>query len=787
MTARKFVRSLGLIVVVVTLALGAAFVWWRGGGRAQRSGEARVAGLAARVDVRFDDFAVPHLRADSLLDAARALGWLHANERMGQMELLRRYVNGRLAEIVGESAARSDKNVRELRFPQTVEALHGALAPESRELLEAYAQGVNAWLDARDGDLPPDVRLLRVEPEPWSARDSLCVQVMMSQMLSFSAGREFSRLAWVHVLGARKAGLLIGDALTNVPSATLEAAARAFGERAPALPSAEAGGASNGSNNWAVDGSRSASGHALVANDPHLGLTLPSIWFQAQIRTPEYEAAGFTIPGLPLIVIGQGPRVAWSFTNTELDVCDAFLENLGPDERSVERDGQFTPVRVQRERVVVRGGETLEFDALSTEIGPLLTWGRELRYSLAWTGHAAFDPVAPFVALARASSVDDVPAAVRDFVGPPQNLVCGDASGAIAFTVLGRNVERGAGDGRVPLLARDSAHHWRGLRPQEHSPSATRPASGALVTANNDTRVAGAAYPYPLDAATVHRAQRIGERLAERSDWTVPALGELQVDCVSLHALEVVAALTELVAVPGPPPSTTAQRAIDALAAWNGEMSLRGASALYHLVETRVDEWVTATCTRALSHPERDRVRLEALYGRFDEPFLAAGESPTAGMQLRRKQLLDVLESAWREGEQAFGADLSTWNYGALHRWTPEHRLGAIPLLGATFGAGSFEVPGSGTSPCVFSGARRRDARGLPQTSAQHGASLRMVADCADPDASLAILPGGQSGHPFDPHYSDQIQSYLDGRLRPMQWSEAAIEAACASRLVLSP
>ncbi len=786
MTARKLVRSLALIAVAVALALGAAFVWWRSGGRAQRAGDARIAGLSARVDVRFDDAAVPHVRADSLLDAARALGWLHANDRLGQMELMRRYVNGQLAEIVGESAVRSDKNVRELRFPQTVEALHTALAPESRELLEAYAQGVNAWLEARDGDLPPDVRLMRVDPAPWSARDSLCVQVMMSQMLSFSAGREFARLSWVHALGARKASLLIGDALTNVPSATLEAAARAFGERATNAPP-PSNAPSNGSNNWAVDASRSASGHALVANDPHLGLTLPSIWFQAQIRTPQYEAAGFTIPGLPLVVIGQGPRIAWSFTNTELDVCDAFLENLGPDGASVERDGQFVPVRVQRERIAVRGGESVEFDALSTEIGPLLTWGRELRYSLAWTGHAAFDPIAPFLALARAASVDDVPAAVRDFVGPPQNLVCGDASGAIAFTVLGRNVERGAGDGRVPLLARESAHHWRGLRPPEHTPSSTRPAGGTLVTANNDTRQAGASFPYPLDAATVHRAQRIAERLEERRDWTPQALGAGQVDCVSLHALEVVAALAEVASIPGPAVSEPAQRALDALTGWNGEMAVRGVSALYHLLEMRIDEWVSATCTRTLSHPERDRVRLEALYGRFDEPFLAAGSDPMARMQLRREQLLAALEAAWREGEQAFGGDVASWNYGALHRWKPEHRLSAIPLLGAAFEVGEFEVPGSGTSPCVFSGARRRDASGLPITSVQHGASLRLVADCADPDASLAILPGGQAGHPFDPHYSDQIDEYLAGQMRAVRWSEAAIEAACASRLVLAP
>lgn len=787
MKLRALFKSIASVVVLIAVAASAAFWWWRSGGRPQRSGEARIAVLSDRVEVRFDDRAVPHVRAASLQDAARALGWLHANDRIGQMELMRRYVNGRLAEIVGEAAVRSDRMVRELRFPQTLEALHGALGSESRALLEAYAQGVNAWLEERGGDLPPDVRLLRVRPAPWSARDSLCVQMLMSQMLSHSVARELVRLSWVQALGARKASLLIGDALTNVPAATLEAATREYGERALTRTPPATSATSNGSNNWAVDASRSADGHALVANDPHLNLGLPSIWFQAQIRCPQYEAAGFTIPGMPLVVIGQGPRLAWGFTNTELDVCDAFLERVGDDGRSVERQGAFTPVRAQREHIVVRGEADVEFDALSTEIGPLLTWGRELRYSLAWTGHAAFDPVTPFLALARASSIADVPSAIAEFIGPPQNLVCGDANGAILFTLLGRNVERGAGDGRVPLLARDTAHHWRGLRPREQSPSASQPPAGALVTANNDTRPAGASYPYPVDAATDHRAQRIAERLAERRDWRPDSLGALQTDATSLYAREVAAALVEVSSIPGAAVEPDAQRALDALAAWDGELSLRGAAALHHLVEARIDEWLATVLGRSLSHPERDRVRLEALYGRLDEPFLAVGDAPLSGMAARREKLLGILAEAWREGTARFGPELESWRYGELHVWAPQHRLGGIPVLGRYFEAGQFEVPGAGTSPCVFSGARSRANGELPRTRVEHGASLRWVADCGAPDASLAVLPGGQSGHPFDPHYTDQIDDFLAGRLHPVRWSDSEIERAASSTLTLAP
>ncbi len=782
--------------LTVLLAVGAALLlaWWRAGGKPQRSGEARVPSLGEAVEVRFDERGVPHVRAASLADAARAMGWLHANDRSGQMELMRRYVLGTLAEIAGETALNSDRSVRELRFPQTVDALLGSLAPESRAVLDAYAEGVNAWIEERGSDLPPDLRLMRARPEAWSARHSLCVQMMMSQMLSYSAPRELSRLGWVNAYGARRASLLIGDALSNVPSDVLAEAARAYADLALAKPvptspqdAPPTGASSNGSNNWALDGARTASGHALVANDPHLGLGLPSIWFQAQIRCPDYEAMGFTIPGLPLVVIGQGPRLAWGFTNSELDVCDAFVERVSEDGRSVEREGEWVPVRVARERIEVRGGETLEFDALSTEIGPLLTWGKGLRYSLAWTGHASFDPVRPFLELARAGSVGEVQGLVRDFVGPPQNLVCGDASGAIAHTLLGRNVERGVGDGRVPLLAKRREHHWRGLRPYEQAPSSIRPSEGWLVTANNALRPPTASYPFPQDAAMEHRAQRIAERLSEHGGWTAHELGELQTDTVSLYAKEVVRALVELASVDGPPLEADASKALDELGRWDGDFALRGTSALYHLVEARVDEWLARILGRNLSHPERDRVRLEALYGRLDEPFLAAAGAATGGLAARREQLAAALAEAWREGVASFGEDVAQWNYGALHVWTPEHRLGALPFLGRSFNSEPREVPGAGAAPCVFSGVRRRAGDGLPRTEVGHGASLRFVADCAAPDESLAILPGGQAGHPFDEHYADQLDVYLSGGLRPMRWSQGAIEAATRSVLTLAP
>lgn len=786
MKAKRIFKGLGLLVAVVAACAAGLFLWWRGGGRPQREGSARIAQLEASVDVRFDAFGAPHVRAQNLRDAARAIGWLHANDRLGQMELMRRYVSGRLAEIVGPTAVGSDRRVRELRFPQTVDALLASLSTESRAVLDAYSEGVNAWLEERNGDLPPDLRLLRAHPEPWSARDSLSVQMMLSQMLSYSSSRELNRLEWLHAYGVERATVLIGSLATDVPAATIDELIDDFARYALPKKSSKPDGPSNGSNNWAVDASRSADGHALVANDPHLNLGLPSIWFQVQVRCPDYEAAGFTVPGLPLVLIGQGPHVAWGFTNTELDVCDTFLERVSEDGLSVERDGAWVPLRVQHERIEVRGEAALEFDALSTDIGPLLTWGQGLRYSLAWTAHQPGDTVRVFLDLARAPNVDSVPNLVRDFIGPPQNMICGDSSGAILYTLLGRNVERGRGDGRIPLPARERANHWRGLRPYEQAPHELRPASGLLTTANNDTRPADADYPYPVDAATSHRAQRIAEELEARKDWTPGGLGELQTDITSLYAKELVAALDAALDPSDAKSDADAARALDTLRAWSGAMTLKGASALYQLVEARVDQWLARAVGRSLSHPELARVRVAAVSGALDEPFATRDGDSERGIADRRAELALLLAAAWREGAAHWGDDVALWNYGELHSWKPRHGLDAAPVLGALFDVGEFAVPGSSTSPCVFTGSRRT-VGGLPHIDVSHGASLRFVADCANPDASLAILTSGQAGHPFDAHYSDQLDGYLSGRLRPMHWSQAAIDAATMSTLTLAP
>lgn len=762
------------LLVLLALAAGGVFLWWRGHGAPQRDGRAALPTLGNSVAVRFDDAAVPHIAAASLEDAARALGWLHASERMGQMELQRRYAAGRLAELVGAGALPSDRRMRQLGIARAARNNVAACSERSRALLAAYAQGVNAWLDTHRDDLPPDLVLLRAEPEPWREEDSLGIQLLMAQMLSFGEWRERARVRWLGALGLERTRELMGMPELEVDADVLALAERTQPEPAPAEK------ASNGSNNWAVSAMRSETGSALVANDPHLALDLPSLWYQAQVRCPQYEASGFTIPGLPMVVIGQGARVAWGFTNTELDVCDLFLERLSEDQRSVERDGEWLPLTIESETIRVRDAADETFEWRASDIGPLYSsFDRVHRttYSIAWTAYRPFDPLEPFLALAAARTVGEIPAIAARFTCPPQNLVCGDTDGAIAHTILGRSVARGAGIGKLPLPAWKRSNHWQGLAPHEQAPLSLDPATGLLATANEDSRPEGFPYPYPQDPAAPQRGQRIRERLAERSNWNVESLATVQVDTTSLYARELVQLLPE------PTEGTDAHRAWRALRNWDGNMTLRGASALYALLErelgTRVfgDELAS---TSGLLYSDRYRALLEVLDGTLDGRW--CDDVRTSELETREEIVHAALAASWSDGAARFGDDIARWDYGSLHTWSPEHKLGGLPVLGQFFNHPAEPVPGNDTCPCVFTGSWTGE-----RIDVKHGASLRISADCANPDRSLAILPGGQSGHPFDAHYGDQIASYLAGRLRPMHWSEPAIRAATVSTLELAP
>ena len=766
------------VSILALAALAAVFAYHRlaSGGRPRRSGRASLPGLSAPVEVRWDAWAVPHVRARTELDLAAALGYLHANDRLTQMELSRRSVAGRLSEILGEATLDLDREARQLRLKDASERLWTSAGAESRAWLEAYARGVNAWLDEHRADPPPTLRLLGVEPAPWSPTDSLGIVLLMGRELSFWQGRpEEERLRWLATLGPDLTRELIGDPDLHLPDG-LEAMAATWIRDAAGV-SAGTGGAAPGRNNWALGPERTAAGAAIVANDPHLGFRLPGHWFQAHLRAPGFEVGGMTLPGVPGVVIGQSADVAWVLTNVMLDDQDLFLEEISADGARVRRDAGWVAVERHTELLPVRGAAGVELELASTEIGPLLPADPERGLparSLLWTGHLEADPLSAFLHLARAGRVEEIQGGITGYVCPAQNLVVADRWGGLLYTTLGRLPARRRGDGRLPSPGWDSSYGWAGLEPPERNPRLLAPQARLLVTANHDIRPDGFTTPLTAEFDLPARADRIRELLGERTDWGREELAGIQTDVVSLYARRLIDAAHGDYA-------GSAARAWDTLSAWDGAMRTDGPAALFVLFEQRLFE--TAFADQVEVDPvhaiHRRRWLLDLLEGRMSA-FWFDDASTSDRVETRRDVLTDVLARAWDDGAARWGDDPLVWPYGDLHRLHLRHPLGRLPLLGRLVDRGPFPLAGSATTVAAFGGPWEGDRRDVT-----YGPSMRWIAQPGAGDLALAVLPAGQSGHPWDAHYDDQMELYFSGHLREVAWSETAIERATVSVLVL--
>lgn len=778
-------------VAVVVGALGyAAFYQLTRSGMPLRSGERTLPGLQGPVEVRWDGWGVPHLLATSDVDLAAAMGWLHANDRLVQMELGRRLAGGRLAEIIGPVALPSDRHYRSLGFPQLAERMVAAMGPESRQLLEAYAAGVNAWLTEREGDLPPELRLLGLRPDPWQLVDSMYFQLLMQHELSFwNARPEEARFQLLRALGPERLRDLLGD-----PELRIDPEILALAERTPVGgPAAatdvgsgwvapEAPGAAVGSNNWALGATRTTTGAPIVANDPHLPLRLPGFWYQAMLRGPGYEAAGVTLAGFPFVVLGRGPGLAWAFTNVMLDDHDLFFEQLDDTGERVRRGDGWLELRREVTRIPLPGGEFEEMVVRWSDLGVLLeadpARGLPAR-SLAWTAADPGDSFSVLLQLPRSRSVDQLVGQLDEYIAPAQNLVAADSDGGLLYTAIGRVPARPLGDGRVPVPAWNPAYRWDGLLEQASNPTRLRPVDELIVTANHDIRGReDMDRPYPLtaDFDTPHRADRIRELLKARTDWTAADMGPVQDDVVSRFATEFV----ELLA--SEPLDGDAARARDLLSSWDGGMRGPGAPALAEIVARELiaaifgDEAAAAGLQGFAGRAEL----LRALRGSMADTWF--DDVRTEPIEDRMATVQKALDQAWAAAVDRWGEAPARWDWSELHSLELQNPLGTVPLLGGWFNRGPIPLPGSATTIAAFGG--RWQGERYPVL---YGPSMRLISDLANPDGGLVVLPAGQSGHPADPHYDDQLPLYLRGELRPLHWTERAIIDATRATLVLQP
>jgi penicillin amidase len=744
---------LAVVVLLLVLAGGVAgALWWTLPGSA---GTAAIPGLSGPVRIAFDADGIPRIRAANALDAAAALGFVHARDRMFQMELMRRAASGRLSEIAGSVTLPFDRTMRTLGLARSAEADYAALPDGTKAVLQAYARGVNAWIDAHGRFSAPEFLVLGA-PEPWAPVDSLLWAKTMGLWLSENWHTELARQALAGRLPAEKIRQLWPP--DNDPG---RPQARAFTDRRfaaaaarllavlPGFPGPFAQPAS-ASDEWAVDGAHSATGAPLLAGDPHLAFGFPGLWYLARIDTPHGILAGATAPGVPFMVLGRNAAIAWTFTSTGADVQDVFVETPTDADHYQTPDGPRAYDKRQ-ERIAVRGQPAEVLTVRATRHGPVISdlnrapGGPVLAVSMAnlMPGDTA---AAGLLALNDARSVAEAGRAAALITAPVQNLLVADRAG-IGLFVTGRVPVRRGGDGSAPAPGANGAYDWDALVGGDALPHYVAPESGRLVNANE--RIAPPDFPVFLgrDWFGDWRAARIRALLDRTGKHTVEEFTRMQVDTTSVYAARL---LPRLRAVP--PPPGPAGRALALLADWDGAMAMDRPQPL--IFNAWTDRFRDAVLARAGVPP--------ADAGPSEE-FLAYVLSPAGAAWCGGdcdSMLSDALVAATADLSARFGADPSAWRWGAAHLAVFAHPLLApllapLPVIGqfATF---SIAIPGDNST---------LDRGGTPWDGfdAVHGPSFRGVYDLSDLDRSRFVMAPGQSGNPLSRHASDFLVRWRDG------------------------
>ena len=741
---------LGAALLVVAGAGIAGLLWWS---LPSSNQTAAIPGLSGPVEISLDQDGVPRIHAATALDGAAALGFLHARDRMFQMDLMRRNASGRLSEIAGPITLRLDRTMRVLGLRRRAEADLPELPADTRAMLDAYARGVNAWIGARGRFSAPEFIVFGT-PEQWTPVDSLLWGKTMGLWLSSNWRIKLSRLALTGKLDPR----IVHELWPPDPADTSAHAAlsrnplivRAATRLAAVLPTFPGPFTLPGraSNEWAVDGAHSATGAPLLAGDPHLAFGQPGIWYLARIETAEGILAGATAPGIPFLPIGHNGHIAWTFTTTGADVQDVFREIPSGDSAYLTPDGP-RPFTTYDERIRIRGKPDEVLKVRETRHGPVISdldsSGPDQPLLAVAMGNLAPDDIAAagLLALNRATDLAGAGRASGAISAPVQNLLVADRTG-IAQYVTGRIPVRRNPDGRMPVAGADGSHDWTGMASGPQLPRTVNPASGRLV--NGNERIAPPNFPVFLgsDWFGDWRARRIHQMLDATDRHTVAGFARMQVDTHSAYAMEILPALLAADAPAGP-----AAQALDLLRQWDGNMAMDRPQPLIF------NQWLDRFYGRVLA-----QVGIPPGYGGPQAETVAFVLSPAGAHWCRgdcAALVRDALVTAVDELRQTHGADPAAWRWGDAHRALFAHPiLRGIPVLGWLT---TIRVPVPGDDSTVD----RQGGRG-PNFDSVHGAGYRGVYDLADLDRSRFVIAPGQSGHPLSRHAGDFISRWRDGQ-----------------------
>jgi penicillin amidase len=746
-------------------------------------GELDVPGLAQPVEVLRDDWGVPYVTAASLDDLWFAQGFVTASERLFQVDLALRAASGRLSELFADLTLPQDRFARVVGFRRLGDREAARWSDGSRRMFWRFVEGARAWTLAMPAP-PVEYALLAVPIE------------LPSDLGAWAAA--FAYAAWhlsgnwdVELLRLHLADRLGPDAVRDlVPPASAISSDVAAGGLAGRLLDVLPRSNGQGSNNWVVAGSRTESGSPLLANDPHLLVQQPVAWFELHLRAPGYAARGVAFPFAPGILAGTTEHHAWGITNVSGDVQDLYEERLNGDGTAAEFEGGWERVAVYHEEIAVRGADPVVFEVRETRHGPILEAEAigiadvdyaplEGTFALRWTATDGLLEPTALVDVACAPDFASFRETLRGLSCPGQNVVYADVDGSIGYQLTGRYPVRRSGDGTTPVPGWSAEHEWDGWVPFEELPWAMDPDRGWIATANNRTHDDG--YPHLIgrDLHPPFRASRIAE-LIEGVSAPITALhmAGMQTDVGSIPARTLLPRLTAL------EPETDDQRwALGRLRAWDGAQRADSVEAALYQAWLERLAWslLGANGDRGpfdRYFASRDRfvcLALPSLLERDPPPW--ADPDGVGWPTLLRLALGDAIALL----TERLGPDRERWRWGAAHRVRFAHPLARLPGVAPMFVAGEHEIGGDEQT------VLRVAADGRGSFDAAVVPTWRLVADLGDLDASMAVLPTGQSGNPASPHWSDQAPLWIDGRLRPAPVTRAAVEAAARRRLTLRP
>ncbi|WP_179957670.1 penicillin acylase family protein [Exilibacterium tricleocarpae] len=805
-------RLLVWVIAPVVVALISTYIYLR---QSLPETEGRIAlhGLASSVEIYRDVHAVPHIRAATDRDAFFAIGYLHAQDRMWQMEYQRRLGQGRLSEVLGSDSLRSDQFMRTLGLYRAAQTALSALDGDTRRTLQAYADGVNAWIN-RGRRLPIEYHILGFEPEPWLPEDSLLQIKLMARNLEFNYAQELQFDMLVNEVGLAKAA----DLMPGYPSGAVTVTRAA--EPVDATVSEQLlayhelqqrryglGVTGLGSNGWVVAGALTDHGKPLLANDPHLATDIPSVWYLAEIQGDRLHVSGATYPGLPFVILGHNDAIAWGGTALGADVQDLYMERVNPqNEDEYEVDGQWVPMVIEQEWIRVKS----EFPSLLTDPVPPLQWEvRKTRHgplisdvigrvdrplALRWTALDAQDNTyRSFLQLNYAQNWQEFKAALEDYLAPTLNFLYADRQGNIAYIAAGKIPIRRQGDGRLPVPGWQFTHDWDTYIPLTALPQSFNPPSGYIVSANNKNHAAD--YPYLISNswAPPYRAERISRLIEGRiqgdGKLSVADFVEIQGDFKSLQAEQLMRFLSRVA------PTTPQQKsALEFLKGWDGTMSEASAeAALYQAWFRHFNRSVLNDDLRGdLLHPDRlDRL---LNFAESLNPVLInelVSQKQTASMHnwcdhihTERVETCEVmaLEALDKAVDDVISLTQGRKKWGDIHKTYYRHRgFGEVQLLDHLFDR-EIANGGDGYSVNVGGWTYSKD-KGYQQLL---GPSYRQVIDLHDWNQSLFINSTGQSGNIFSEHYDDNISRNKQMTLLTMNFGAEAT-APGASVLVLEP